>query len=67
LDKKCKNKAIGNLLKSKIFYDFNRPTKVRINENETFSKKYCYYLKWPIVPKIKEMQFRIINNVYLSA
>ncbi len=26
--------------------------------------KYTKYLKWPVASKIKEMQFKISNNVY---
>ncbi len=49
----------------KLFSDFNTPSKVKQFENEIFKNKFCNYLKWPILPKMKDIQFRIINNVYL--
>ncbi len=66
-DKKCNNKVIGNVLKYKLFSDFNTPSKLKQFENEIFKNKFCNYLKWPILPKMKDIQFRIINNVYPAA
>ncbi len=53
------------MLKEKLFHDINKPTKINITDNVmTLTKTYCSYLKWPISPKIKESQFKIINNIY---
>lgn len=32
--------------------------------NEVFKNKFFDYIKWPILPKTKDMPFRIINHVY---
>ncbi len=34
-------------------------------ENEIF--RDCNYLKWPTVLRMKDIQFRIINNIYIAA
>lgn len=39
-DKKCNDKVIGNVLKCKLFYDFNTPAKVKNFGNETFRIKF---------------------------
>jgi len=67
LDKKCNNKAISNALKSNLFYDYNLNGKIKIVDNVVLENKHCKYLKWPIAPKLKEMQFKIINKVYPAA
>ncbi len=38
-DKKCNNKVIGNVLKYKLFSDFNTPSKLKQFENEIFKKQ----------------------------
>lgn len=66
-DKKSINKIIGNVLRCKLFSNFNTRSKMKSFENEIFMNKYCNYLKWPTVPRMKDIPFRIINNIYSAA
>lgn len=65
---KCNNKILGSVFKEKLFYDIKKPTKIKITDNQvTLTKTSCSYLKWPISPKVKEIQFKLINNIYPAA
>lgn len=67
-ERKCNNKILGRVFKEKLFYDFKKPTKIKITDNQvTLTKTCCSYLKWPISPKVKEIQFKLINNIYPAA
>lgn len=48
--------------------DFQKLTKIRIIDGGvTLTNTHCNYLKWPISPKMKEIQFKILNNIYPAA
>ena len=66
-DRKCNNKFIGKAFKCKMFYDYTRTAKIRINNDLCSTDKYFKYLKWPIPPKAKEVQHKIINSYYPAA
>lgn len=66
-DRKCINQFIGKAFKCKTFHDYTRNTKIRIN-NDLCNMDNCFkYLKWPIPPKAKEVQYKIINSYYPTA
>jgi len=44
-----------------------RKIKLKILDNPTIIEKHWKFIKWPIAPKVKEMQFKILNNYYPSA
>ena len=51
-----------------LFYGHTRATNVRIREsNLKIINKFTKYLKWPISPKAKKVQFKIINGYYPAA
>lgn len=57
-DRKCNNKTIGKILKCIFFHDYTRDTNIRISkDNLTITDKYAKYIKWPISPEGKELQF----------
>lgn len=63
-DKKCNNKIINGLFKSKLFHGFETEVIRKVGK---ITLKHMDFMKWPIPPKIKEMQFKIINGYYPSA
>uniref|UniRef100_A0A3P9AV59 Reverse transcriptase domain-containing protein n=1 Tax=Maylandia zebra TaxID=106582 RepID=A0A3P9AV59_9CICH len=65
-DKNCNNKTMNKIFKNKLFHDFNSNTKLK-GSNVKITNKYTHFLKWPIPPKVKEMQFKIINGYYPAA
>ncbi len=67
-DKKCSNKAIRNRFKEILFLDLEKAADIKISEsNLKISNKYVKYMKWPISPKVKEVQFKIVNGYYPAA
>lgn len=67
IDKKCDNKYLNRAFKGLMYHDYNKKVKLKILDNQTICEKHLKFLKWPIAPKIKEMQFKILNNYYPSA
>lgn len=65
-DKKCVNKVVCKMFKSISFNDFNKDIKIR-GCNIRMTSKYIKFFKWPIPPKVKEMQFKILNGYYPAA
>lgn len=69
-DKKCNNKCIGSFLKAKMFHDYNRRV-TRLGSDSvtssTLDKAHSKFIKWPVLPKVKETHFKIINKIYLVA
>lgn len=65
-DKKCNNKYINKIFKRRLFHDFDRNAKLR-HCNDKLTSAYIKFMKWPIPPKIKEMQFKILNGYYPAA
>ena len=69
-DNKCNNKCIGDVLKSKMFHDYNGGLYVRytqIPDMETLSiidKAHSKCFKWLTSPKVKETNFKILHKVY---
>lgn len=66
-DKKCDNKYLNKAFKGYIYHDYDRKIKLKILDNPTIAEKHWKFIKWPIAPKVKEMQFKILNNYYPSA
>lgn len=66
-DRKCNNQLIGKAFKCKNFYDYTKLAKIQIHNEVSNTAKNFNYLKWPIPPKAKEEQYKIINNYYPSA
>lgn len=64
--KKCNNNCISKIFKCKLFHDFDQNIKIR-HYDDKITNKYIKFMKWPIPPKIKEMQFKIINGYYPAA
>ncbi len=63
-----KNQVIQNMFKEILFRDLAKATNIKTSEsNLKISNKYVKYLKWPISPKAKELQFKIINGYYPAA
>ncbi len=66
VDKKCNNKFISCVLKSRIFHDYCRGIRqspILVN-SVTLNKAYSKFIKWSILPKVKETHFKILNKIY---
>uniref|UniRef100_A0A3P9IPY3 Reverse transcriptase domain-containing protein n=1 Tax=Oryzias latipes TaxID=8090 RepID=A0A3P9IPY3_ORYLA len=67
-EKKCDNKYLNKSFKGKLYHDFNRKVKYKITETPVTSGAQLWkFIKWLVAPKIKEMQFKLINNYNPSA
>lgn len=70
LDKKCNNKFISAVFKSRSFNDYHRGLYSDTSQSlslSTLEKAHSNYIKWPIPPKVKETHFKLINKIYPTA
>lgn len=65
-DKRSRNNIISKIFKGKLFHNFDQKVKLRYSDDK-ISNKYIKFMRWPIPPKVKEMQFKIINGYYPTA
>ncbi len=65
--KKCNNKLITISLSAKIFHDYDRRVIWHGSDSvtsDTLVKAHSKFLKWPVLPKVKETHFKVINKIY---
>ncbi|XP_024122537.1 uncharacterized protein LOC112143031 [Oryzias melastigma] len=67
VDFKCNNKFIKTTIIQKIYYDYNQAsfrTFIDITSQSVVVKGKSKFVMWPILPKVKECHFKVINNIY---
>lgn len=61
MDKKTDNKYLNKLFKEHIYHDYNRKIKYKILDNPTKTLKHWKFIKWPITPKVIEMNLKSLS------
>uniref|UniRef100_A0A3P9JF49 Reverse transcriptase domain-containing protein n=1 Tax=Oryzias latipes TaxID=8090 RepID=A0A3P9JF49_ORYLA len=67
LDFKLNNNLLNNCLKERIYHVHNRASFRSFsffNSQSLLVKAHSKYIKWPVLPKVKETHFKIINKYY---
>ena len=66
-DKKC-NKFIRQILTDELYSkQYSRTQDLKDYDSVKLKKLRTEYLKYPILPKSKEIHFKVINNIYPSS